>query len=342
MKIRKGSRVRLKDIAELTNVSVATVSMILNHPETKRFSDDKKKEVLEVAQKMKYVPNNAARSLVSRSTHTLGLIVPDLENPFFSTLAKRIENIARAKGYTVLIMNTNEEYLNDIALIEMVFQRDVDGLLLATSASSYGHEEAILQALDRVDIPYVIIDRSLLGYGGSQVVFDNKYGEFLATQYIIEKGHRKIGHVSVKENSLNGYYRYLGYVEALEKHGIAFNPHLVTHGNFDFETGYKGMEILINEGVTAIVAANDLIAYGVMKKAHELGIKIPEQLSIIGYDNLSMNDMLDIGLTSVDQDIAHLGDEALAILFELIKDGNTHRRVVLKPFIVERESVAAL
>lgn len=335
-------RVRLKDIAEITNLSVAAVSIILNNPESSRFNVKTRDRVLKVAKELNYIPNTAARALVKNESKLVGLIIPDLENPFFSSLAKFIELNLRNKGFTTLMVNSNESYENDINLIKFLIGRNADGLLIALSANSYGNEEPIGQLLSNIGTPYVLMDRVLDNYQCNHVIFNNKEGQYMATNHIIEMGHKKIGYISVKEGSLSGYYRYLGFKKSLREKGIEMDPKLVKSGSFNYITGYNNAEDLIKEGVTAIVCANDLIAFGVMKRAKELGIKIPGELSLIGYDNLIFNDMLDIGLSSIEQNTETLAKSSINLLLKHINDKSTLENIVLETSLIKRNSVEKL
>lgn len=332
-------KIRLKDIADMANVSVSSVSLVLSNPETKRISPEKRKEILYLAKKHNYVPNSAARTLVSNKSNSVGLIIPDLENPFFSTLAKKLEKELRSINYVLLIVNSDTGDTSDLELVTTLHQRNVDAILLATSLSTFGNEDTLTEYIKSIDIPVIILDRSLPGYSGSQILFDNKLGGYLATQHCLDQGHTLIGIITARNTSISGLYRYLGYVEAMKDYGIAIKENLISDGSFDFNSGYEYAEKLIDNGATAIICANDLIAFGVLKKAQELNILIPDNLAIIGYDNLAINDMLGIGLTSVSQDIAQLAKNAVQVLKETLKDPTYQERILLSPLLVVRNSV---
>ena len=152
-------KVRLKDIAVLTNLSITAVSVILNDPNTTRFPEDTKRKVLSAAEELNYVPNAIARSLVINQTNVIGLIIPDLANPFFAELAKSIEISLREKGYTTLIVNSNDSYINDIELIQFLISRNVDGMILALSSDSFKNQEEYAKVLNTLSTPFILIDR---------------------------------------------------------------------------------------------------------------------------------------------------------------------------------------
>lgn len=335
-------RTRLKDIAEIAEVSVATVSIILKDPNTKRFSTETKRQIIDLAKSLNYTPNMAARSLVQHKTFALGLIIPDLSNPFFANLAKKIETLARAYNYTVLMVNSDEHYENDIKLFDSLFRRNMDGIILAASANSYGHEGQINRMIDLANIPTITIDRSLKDYKGSQVVFDNKLGTYIATEHCIEKGHRNIGFISTRETSLNGYFRHEGYREAMLENQLEYDESKVFFGGVDFKTGYDAADVLIKQNVTAVVASNDLNAYGFKKRAEALGYRIPHDISIVGFDNLEMNDYISEGITSIDLNVDAMAKRTIEIMIQMIEEKDFVERLVLKPKLYERDSVIDL
>lgn len=332
-------KIRLKDIAELANVSVATVSTILNNPNSNRFSASKREEILRLAKELNYVPNTTARSLVSNRSMTIGLMIPSLFNPFFAELAKTVESLCRLNGYTVIMVVSNEDYHNDLDLIRFLESRNVDGMLLALSGNSYGNEELFVELLESINTPYVLIDRVLDRFDCNRVIFNNKEGEFLATEHCILNGHHRIGYISVKGDSLSGHYRHLGYEKALRKYGIEYDETLVRYGKYDFETGLKFTKDLIDAGVSAIVCSNDLIAFGAIKVIEGQGLKMPEDVSVVGYDNLQVAEMFNVSLTSVDQNTEQLAQESVNILMEAISGDSSLKNIVLQTKLVVKGSV---
>lgn len=332
--------VKLADVAKEANVSIATASIVLNNPDTKRISSKTKERVLRASEKLNYVPNVAAQSLVTNKSQTIGLIIPDIENPFFSTLAKKIEKQLREENYAVIMMNTFEKHKTDPMIIRTLRQRNVDGMIIALSSESFNDDQEIKEVLSSLDIPFVLVDRILKDFKANQVYFNNKLGGYLATKHLIDKGHKRIGHISTKFHAMTGYYRYQGYLEALKEAKIDLDETLIKYGDYTLKTGYEYAEILYNNGVTAIVGANDLIAFGVQKRLFEMGLNVPEDMSIVGYDNLNINDFVKYGLTSIDQNIENMAYHAVDILVKAIEGQNEVKEVILKPEIKIRKSVA--
>lgn len=334
-------KVRLKDIAVLTNLSITAVSVILNDPNTTRFPEVTKRKVLSAAEELNYVPNAIARSLVTNQTNVIGLVIPDLANPFFAELAKSIEITLREKGYTTLIVNSNDSYINDIELIKFLISRNVDGMILALSSDSFTNQEEYAKVLNTLNKPFILIDRKLDDkYGYSQISFDNRFGQYQATKYILNNNHSNVGYISARSFSKSGLDRYLGFIDAFEEMNIDVNLNNIVEGNYSFNTGYKNADMLFNNKVTAIICANDLIAYGVIKRAAELDLNIPKDISIVGYDDLAFNEMLNIGLSSVDQDTSSLASKAIEVLLKKLLNRSYEESYTLDPLLIKRESVA--
>ncbi len=332
-------KVRLKDIAKIANVSVASVSIVLNDPDTTRISEARKKEILAIADELNYVPNTAARSLVTNRSKIIGAIIPDLENQFFSSFAKSIEEHCRKHGYVVMMMNTHENVENDAQIIDFLHSRGVDGMIISLSGGSYTNNEAIINSLNKLTIPYVLADRTMDNFEANAVVFNNKQGEYLATKHLIDQGHTKIGYISTKKHSMTGHFRHLGYEKALRKAGIEINEDYISYGKFDYETGYQAGESLFKTDVTAIACANDLIAFGLIRRAREMGISVPEDISLVGFDNLYINDIMEKGLTSIDQNTNGMGQASVKILMDAINGNTRLKKVVLEPTLKIRQSV---
>ena len=322
-------RVRLIDIAKKANVSVATVSMALNKDNPK-VSKDKIAEIKKIAKEMNYIPNSLARGLVTQSTKTVGLIIPDIENAFFSSLVKRIEDLLRKEGYMTLITNSDEKFKNDIELIDLVAGRGIDGLMIAMSDESYIRVEEIMEKIKSINTPYLLFDRSY-EKDHHAVLFDSHEGGYLATQHLIDLGHTRIGCITGAQQARYGYIRFSGYKDCLKDNNIAFDEKIVKEGDFKFHTGYNLTDSLLEEGISALFVANDMMAYGVLKRLREKNIRIPEDFSIVGYDNLSLSSLLDIPLTSVAQDVDVLASAAVENMLNLIQGNVMEKRIILKP-----------
>lgn len=323
-------KVTIKDIAKMANVSITTVSLVLNDKPS-RISQAKKDEIISLASKYHYQANISAKNLASNQSKTIGLLIPDIENFFFAQLAKYVEEELRKQGYSLILANSNDLYENDVDLIQNLVNRGVDGLLVTISNESYKHQTEMKELLSSITIPVVMMDRTFENFDISQVYFDNQLGGFLATEYAIHQGHKNIAMISVRKEAYNGNYRFKGYLKALEKYDLPFYEKYIFEGNYKYESGYElASNIFAFPEITAVVCSNDLIAYGVIQKTRELGKLIPEDLLVIGYDDLKFSSMLGLHLPSIHQDIPVLGFESVKVLMEELTS-KKHQVIVLQP-----------
>lgn len=331
-------KIRLKDIAEEVGVSIAAVSQVLNDKPI-RISEKKKRLIKQLARENNYSPNIAAKSLVLNKTNTIGLVIPDINNPFFAQLAKVLEDQLRKIGYLLILVNSDDHFAAEKELIQLLIDRNVDGLLLALSSESYTYEEELKEFLSSISVPLVLVDRGLDNFPVGQVFYNNRQGGYLATMELINNGHQNIGIMMNPDKNINCIYRYQGYLDALKEAQLPQQESWRVVTKFQFEDAYdKADQLLNNQAITGIVAGNDLIALGIMKRAKELGINIPEEMSIVGYDNLILNDLLEVPLTSVEQDVTVLGEKAVTSLLSAMKE-QAPRYLQLTPKIVRKKSV---
>lgn len=325
-------RITLKDIAKLANVSVTTVSLVLNDADS-RISSAKKEEIKNIAKELNYNPNYLAKSLSTGSTKMVGLIIPDIENPYFSTFSKYIEDILRAKGYFVLLVNSNDKLDNDRKLINQLVDRRVDGLIIIPSIESY-HKNNNQYIFKNINVPYVLVDRLFDEDAANQVSYDNKYGGYIATKFLLENGAINIACITGPLDSFSGKYRYQGYLKALSENKLAVFKENIYEGDYRFETGYEyGLKLSKRNDIDGIFSCNDLMAYGVLKAFRELRVK-PEDFKIVGYDNLKQSEMFGISLTSVYQDINKLAEVSCKQLLAQIKYPKYKKSTVLRPKLI--------
>ena len=299
---------------------------------------------MEIAKELNYVPNHSARQLVNKQSNTIGLIVPDLENMFFSSFVKKFQEIFLKEDYFVLVANSNDNYKNDLKLINMLISKGVDALVIAPSIDASMNEDEYLKHLDGVFLPYIVIDRVFDNLKGNSVMFDNELGMYMATKSVINHNHKNIAFINGDTIRTGGKTRFEGFKRAMDEAGLALPKQGVFKGSYTFESGYNLAKEIIEDpnNYTAVVASNDLNAYGFMKKANELGLRIPEDISIVGYDNLIFSSMLNVPLTSVHQNIDEFVKETTKLLGKVMKNDKSSGKVVLKPKLVERKSVKNL
>lgn len=329
--------VTLKDISRMTGVSVGLVSKVLNDKPC-RISSEKRASIIKCAEDHNYKRNILASSLVTRKTYTIGLLIPDITNIFFSSLAKTIDTFFKNHDYTILISNSDDTMSNDIDIINNFSSRQVDGLLVVLSNESCQkeNEEELLKVLNRISVPFVLLDRVVDNTDFSSVSSDNEAGAYMATQYLLNHNHQSIACIGVS-SSLNGRARLKGFQRAVEE-AKAID---VTYyeGDFHFKSGYKIGKDLDVSKITGVFSMNDMMSFGLAKALNERGLKIGKDLSLVSYDNLDLIQALGIELSSVDQDVNHLGRLSSELLLDMMKENCDRKTIVLQPKLIKRDSV---
>ena len=338
--VKMSTRTTIKDIARATGVSASTVSLVLNGKD-QRISEKTRRHVVQVANELEYEPNQLAVGLITQRSHTLGLIIPDVSNTFFSEIAKGAEEEAFSAGYNIILCNTNDQASRDVKYMNLLLGRNVDGIALTISSPQQGTEnKACQKLLELSQKPAVLIDRIRMGDKTSSIMVDHLHGGFLATKHLIDQGHRKIGCITGSMRLYTASLRFQGYKKALEQSGIPLNMDWVEHGHYHLEDGERLAERLMRRGVTAIFACNDLMAYGVYRVAKRLGVSIPDDLSVVGFDNLLFSDLVDPPLTTVAQGANEIGTRAIRKLIALVENRDEQNESIrFEPYLVTRKSV---
>jgi LacI family transcriptional regulator, galactose operon repressor len=334
-------RVRMKDIARDLNVSIVTVSKVLrNHSD---ISPETRQRVLRRVKELGYQPNWAARSLVTGRSYTVGLVVPTMGHPFFAEVAKGISAKIRRKGYSLLISSSEEDAGLEKREIEHLMARQVDGLIIASCQSEV---DSFRQIGDR-KIPCILIDRRLPGLNSNYVGVDDEEIGRLATEHLIECGCHRIAHIRGPELS-TGRGRLEGYRSALARHRLEVLPGYVVGGrSFDDNpeaSGYEAMKKLLaaSPRPDGVFCFNDPIAMGSMKAIWEAGLRIPQDMALIGAGNLPFDELLRVPLSSIDQASRTLGERAALLALKLMeaKDSSRTRTILLPPTLVARASTS--
>ncbi len=333
-------RPTIRDVAAAAGVSVATVSYVLNGK--KKVSEQTKALVLDMIKKMEYVPDLNARGLTMKDTKLIGIVVPQTEpgstlmfrNNFYSEILGSIEYHARQYGYHVLISATDvtEDYL------DLIRERNLDGVIIIGT-----YQNEFFEQLRQLDIPVVMVDSYCKYDGFHQVRIDDEYSSYLATRYVLEAGHRQVGLVSglLHEDGVM-QKRFKGYQKALEEFRIPYRSEFVFEGNVDYESGVDIAYKIVKSHteLTALVATADIFAIGLMKGFFESGVQIPEDISIMGFDDLDISAYLTPGLTTVRQEISLKGQRAVELLVQNMADpGMKKVEEILPVRLVERASV---
>jgi LacI family transcriptional regulator len=329
--------VRMKDIARDLGVSLMTVSKALrSHTD---ISEETRQRVLSRMRELNYQPDWIARSMVTRRTYLVGLVLPDLMHSFFAEVATGVARRLQPSGYQIVISNTEEDPDTESRNVEALTSRKVDGLIIA-SAHRNGNLN-YFRSLDRSGTPYVLIDRLIAGVDANYVgVKDEDLGA-MATEHLIAQGAKRIAHirgpaVSTAKGRLRGYRR------ALERRGMKIRPEYIVPGQFGDSGGYSAMLQLLklSQRPDAVFCYNDPVAAGAIKAVLEAGIKVPDEIAIVGAGNVHYSDLLRVPLSTVDQSSSLIGERAAELLSQCIdaKTPPPPQRIFLPPRLVVRDS----
>lgn len=332
--------ITIEDIARKSGFSVSTVSRVLNRKAGKhRISGRTQELILRVAEEFKYRPNQLARSLRLKQTHAIGLIVPDISNPFFAYVTRSIQTSVHRMGYSLVVCDTDENLDLEIEHTNLLLSKGVDGLIIMPVGQSCEH----LRKVRKEGIPFVLVDRTFDELEASSVVVDNYRGAFEAVEHLIAHGHTKIGIIQGLPNTSTNTGRLKGYLDALAKHGITPAEELMVGNSFRTESGYVETKVLLSipSPPTAIFATSDLITLGVLEAIEEENLSIPNDISLVVFDEVDFGPFLKCPLTTVAQPKENMGELAVKILVDQLKSKQKKetKHIVLKPTLVKRDSV---
>lgn len=329
----------IKDIARIAGVGVSTVSRVLNnHPDVK---DETRQKILEVMNNFSYVPNNSARNLKRNTSNNIGVLVKGIHNPFFSKMIKSIEEEIDKEGYS-MILHYNESNNNDIeAAIELIKEKKLKGLICLGG----DFENLDKQELVNLKTPIVLASTYVIEKANktlfSSVIIENKEAAYKAVDYIASLGHENIGIITTgEEDRTIGKLRFEGYKKALEKNSIEFNENFVEIGEYTFESGFAAMNKLLDKklDLTAVFVTTDIMAIGASKAILARGLKIPGDISIVGFDGIDYSLYFHPSLTTVVQPVEEMGKKSIDLLFDILKNKKSHQHIVLETQLEERES----
>jgi LacI family transcriptional regulator len=330
----------MKRIASELGVSITTVSKVLNNRDD--IGHETRARVLAKVAELGYQPNAVARSLTLRRTHTLGIVIPDLMHSFFVEIVAGLESVARPRGFGLLLCSSNEDPAKERDEIEMLRQRQVDGIVLA-SANATGNSD-LLQRLGTLGIGLVMIDRDdHPAVRCDRVITDDEEVGRLATGHLLERGCRAPAHIAGPP-IVHAKRRADGYRAALKEHGIRARAEWIVRGGFKEADGYRAMQKLLalRPRIDGVFAANDPAAIGAMKAIWEAGLRVPQDVKVVGAGHIAMGDLLRVPLTTVSWSREDQGRRAGELLFERLrtetKERDRFRRVIIPPEIVARES----
>lgn len=330
------------DIARAAGVTVATVSLVLRGKDKHRVRPEKRDEILAIAKRMNYRPNHSARSLAIRESNTIGLVITTLANPFYSEFAQDIIGRAMEKGYSVITASARGGIAEEEKAVNDLIDRGVDGLIICSAL----RRDPVVSDLCKSGMPFVLamrnvarsINQPTLDYVG----MDNRRGAYLLMEHLIRMGHERIALLTGNLQTSTGHARLEGARAAMATYGLAPKPRYTLNGDFHRNTGRSLTDRLLaeNEIPTAIFAHSDHMAMGVLESLHARGLRVPEDVAVVGFDDIEMAGLPGIGLTTISQTRSSMGKMAVDILLEKIRGGKDRlaRRMVLDPILIIRNS----
>jgi LacI family transcriptional regulator len=326
----------ISDVAKRAGVSTMTVSRVINH--SGYISQDTLERVEKAIADLGFVPNALARSLRFKQTKTIALVLTDITNPFFTTVARGVEDASSENGFTVMFCNTDESEAEEAENLNTLLQKQVDGVLLVPAGSS---NESINYLQER-NIPVVVLDRRVPDVKVDTVRCDSIPGAFEMTQHLLDLGHRRIGLISGPMKISTSEDRVTGYLQAMHAAGIEIDPEWIHYGLFTQTSGYQLAQKLIKlkPRPTAIVAGNNFIAIGAYAALREAGLHIPNDISLVTFDDLHSRLVLEPFLTTVDQPAYEMGYEATRLLLEYMsaEPPMEPREIILPTRLIIRSS----
>lgn len=328
-------RPNIYDVAREASVSVFTVSAVIN--QTGQASPLLQRRVEAAIRKLHYRPNLLARSLAKRQTHTIGIVVPDIANPFFPLVVRGAEDTAKKGGYSVLLCNSDDQREKEELYLELLLSKRVDGILLTKTPGRF--TPSLRQMLAQAKVPIVLLMRICRGLAADAVVTDDLTGAFEAVSHLARVGHRTIALVSGPLNVSNAKARWQGFRKALGAHGLRYHPELVVEGDYRIDSGYRAGLALLPRQPDAIFVANYLMTVGFMKAAEEMGMRCPEEFALASFDDYPWLGCFRPRLTTVELPKYELGAVGIGILLERMagKGGRVVTRKLM-PHLCVRDS----
>ena len=335
-------RVTIKQVAEKVGMSVTAVSLVLNDkadniPESTRI------KIKQAAAELNYQPNFSARSLLTGKTNTIGVIIPDISNSFFSEIVRHTQIELNKYGYDIILCNSEEQMDSDIRYINWLGGKKVDGLIITLSAQSMEEQNRPIVAglLNSLDIPYIFLDRYFESEA-PRVFGDNETSGRKVAEMLVDAGHRNIGVITGPMCLNSSENRLLGVTEELKRHGITLGEENIFYGKYNIQTGRDGAEKLIKKGVTALFAFNDLQAYGAIGYLKENGFSVPDDVSVVGFDDDEFSVIIEPRLTTVKQPILDIALSICRTLLAVLDGKQYEKQIKLSTELVLRESVKVI
>lgn len=327
----------LRDIAEKLKISVSTVSRVVNNksyvkPETREM-------VLKALEKYNYTPNQVARSLKSKSTNTIGVVVPDISEDFFAYVIKGIDDILSKNEYTIILCDTGEDPEKEELYLNMLMEKQIDGIILATVSK----KNPVLDDLFAKEVPVIFIDNlPNIKSNYDSVIIDNSKASYMAVEHLIKLGHKEIGIITGRIEETTGNERLMGYKKALEEYKITVKDSLIAVGDFKEASGYENMNKLlkVNKDMTAVYVASSKMTFGAIKAIKGQGLDIPEDIALVGFDVHDTSGLITPSITTVTQPEQLIGKVAGELLIKKLQSSDEQfcQKIVLDPGILIKDS----
>ena len=325
----------IKDVALHASVSVTTVSHVVNG--TRFVSEVARQRVEAAVRELGYVPSAVARSLKHNTTRTFGMVIPNNSNPYFAEIIQGVEARSFAAGYNVILCNSNDDPERQAAYLRVLAEKRIDGLIFVVTGS-----DAVVRAtLGGINTPLVLLDREVSGVGSDLVEVNHVLGSQMATEHLLELGHPRVACISGPPGLSPSSQRRAGWKDALEKAGVERKESDLARGDFTARGGYLAMQTLLKRRPrpTAVFACNDLMAFGALTAAREAGIAVPQQLSIVGFDDIDLAAFSAPPLTTVAQPKQQIGTVAAELLLDRVGNARAdNRQMILDPELRVRAS----
>lgn len=335
-------RVTIRDVARRADVSTATVSRVLNR--TAKASEKARKAVECAARELNYFPSALARGLATNRIQQIALILPDIANPSYSAIVKGIESAANARCYNVLLANSEGTPEKELKCFAMLRNKVADGLIYITNNAEDPRIRTALQELSENGYPFVLVDEPVIGVQADLVVADNFHGACAAVEHLLNLGHKRIGHITGSRSTESAKSRLAGYIHCLKSRNVEVEEAWIKEGDYRHTSGYELTKALLSleHRPTALFVANDMMAVGALSAADELGLDVPGDLSVVGFDDNDIASLVRPKLTTVAQPLEEMGSIAARLLLDRIELGHAGaaQTIVVSTSLKIRESSA--
>lgn len=332
--------ITISDIAEKAGVSLATVSRVLN--DSGYVKEETRIRVQKVIKDLNYTPSAIARSLSKNKTNTIGVLVPDIVNPFFGEVIKGITEVAEKSGLNIILCNTDESKEKELRALKVLTEQRIQGIIIAPTSAEDEFNSEYLKTLENMGIPIVLVDGNVKYTTFNGVFVDNIKGAYEATEALIKEGHRKIGVITGRMNSKPAKDRYLGYQKALLMNNISLDEKYTFYGDYKEETAYKITKDIIKmkDRPTALFVCSNMTTLGSLKAIYEEKINIPEDISLVAFDKVEILNILGFNISYVNGPSVEMGKLGMQMLVDILnnKNKNEIRRITLLPNLVLKGS----